>query len=159
MTNDRNQNSEGQFLHYLNTLIRARLLEFFKKKDAMANEDKFIRINEFYGKILYDVCFGVEPTYEQFSGMKLKQSDESIFQGALYLHNKWKGAGLSGAATNYCQYVNRLLDGKVFGFIPRGKTLPPDFCQYEQAILNKVQAIKATGTAQSNTVLKARPVL
>lgn len=147
MNNDNVKSQEGQLVSFLNLLIRETYLIYLKNRCPRDAEEKLLRINSFYGKVLYDVAFSIEPELIQFSDMGFRESDESMFQGALYLYRKWKKAGLSEAALNYCQYINRLLDNKILLTGPKEKVSLPDYAIHHETILRRIEQIRLSSAS------------
>ena len=102
--------SEEKVLAYLQDLLHARFdecMRVYEKKATMG--PSITRCNAFYAKVLFDIVFGQTPTLHQFSGMGFKESDEAIFQAAVFHYEKWKKLGTMSSIFSYCDAANRLL--------------------------------------------------
>ena len=133
---------EGALIRFLNSLVYDTTTPFVFTAFMRPVNVRLHLANSFYAKILFDVAFSLEPTLEQFSGMDFVESDEEVYQHALYLYKKWSDEGLEEAVLSYCRHLNRILDRSPLaqGAAP-GAPLP-DFCRYERDIISHIERLK-----------------
>ena len=110
MNNTTSPQPEEKVVAFLHDLLCARLNEYMRTREMKVTIGPTItRCNAFYAKVLFDIAFGQTPTLYQFSGMGFKESDEAIFQAAVFYYEKWKRLGLMSSVFAYCDAANRLM--------------------------------------------------
>ena len=134
-------NNENQFILYLNSLIEDHVSLFIKKRSDCYVDERVLRANAFYAKILFAVAGKQRLCIDQFQNLGLPETDEELYQGALYLYKKWSCVGLADAVFGYCQSVNRLVDHRVFARNKKDEHPLYDFCNRDRDILRTLEKL------------------